>query len=192
MRRIRCVLIAIVLVTSVLPVCMAHAPAQAPTSTPAQGPADSAQADLPRYLELTPRVGTGAQPTNVGFRKLAEKGYKAIVNLRTADEGYDLAAEEKLIQQIGLRYFNVPVAGAEPKADQARIFLKVMEELKDEKVFVHCTAANRVGGLMMIQRVLQEGISIEKAEEEAKQIGLRTDILRKFARDYIENNKKPQ
>jgi len=44
---------------------------------------------------------------------------------------------------------------------------------------------NRVGGFMLIQRVLQEGMPIEKADEEAARIGLRSEKLRDFAREFI-------
>ncbi len=141
--------------------------------------------DLPRYFELTPRIGTGGQPTEAGFRSLAEKGYEVIVNLRTPNEGVDLAAEEKCVKDLGLRYYNIPVIGKEPRAEQAEAFLTLMEETKDQRVFVHCAAASRVGAFMLIQRVLKDGIPQEKAEEEARQIGLRSDILLKFARDFM-------
>jgi len=141
--------------------------------------------DIPRYLEVSPRIGTGGQPTDAGFRLLAEKGYKAVINLRTANEKVDLEAEKKLIESLGLRYYGIPVVGLDPREEQAQEFLKLMEELKGEKVFVHCAAANRVGGFMLIQRVLQEGMPIEKAEEEAARIGLRSEKLRDFAREFI-------
>jgi len=38
------------------------------------------------------------------LRLLAEKGYKAVINLRTANEGVDLAAEEKALTDLGLKY----------------------------------------------------------------------------------------
>ncbi len=38
---------------------------------------------------------------------------------------------------------------------------------------------------MLIQRVLQEGMPIEKADEEAARIGLRSEKLRDFAREFI-------
>ena len=151
----------------------------------AQEAARDQPVDLPRYLELTPRVGTGGQPTAAGFRVLADKGYKAVVNLRTDGEGVDLAAEEKAITELGLKYYNVPVSGKDPRDDQAEAFLKVMEGLKEERVFVHCATANRVGSLMLIQRVLQDGLALEKAEQEATQVGLRSENLLKFARDFI-------
>ncbi len=84
-----------------------------------------------------------------------------------------------------LRYYNIPVIGKEPRAEQAEAFLTLMEETKDQRVFVHCAAASRVGAFMLIQRVLKDGIRQEKAEEEARQIGLRSDTLLNFARDFI-------
>jgi protein tyrosine phosphatase (PTP) superfamily phosphohydrolase (DUF442 family) len=156
-----------------------------PVALWAQEAAKDQPVDLPKYLELTPRIGTGGQPTSAGFRLLAEKGYKAVINLRTANEKFDLAVEEKAIADLGLKYYNIPVVGKEPREEQATAFLKLMEDLRDERVFVHCAAANRVGGFMIIQRVLKDGIPLEKAEEEARQIGLRSENLLKFARDFI-------
>ena len=165
-----------------LPVCLFIA-----FTTAAQSPTAE---NLPKYREVDAKLGTGGQPTDAGLRELAKNGYKAIINLRTANEGVDLAAEEKLAKELGLRYVSIPVVTAVPKEEQADEFLKILAELKDEKTFVHCAAANRVGGFVMIQQVMQGGSSLEKAEEEAKQIGLRSENLRQFAKDYIAKKKK--
>lgn len=156
-----------------------------PMALRAQEAASDKPVDLPKYLELTPAIGTGGQPTSAGFRLLADKGYKAVINLRTANEGVDLAAEEKAITDLGLKYYNIPVVAKEPKDEQAAAFLKLMEDLKDDKVFVHCAAANRVGVFVLIRRALKDGIPLEKAEEEARRIGLRSEELLKFARSFI-------
>jgi hypothetical protein len=42
-----------------------------------------------------------------------------------------------------------------------------------------------VGAFMMIYRVVEQGWSETKAEEEAVRIGLHTEGLKKFAKDYI-------
>jgi protein tyrosine phosphatase (PTP) superfamily phosphohydrolase (DUF442 family) len=151
----------------------------------AQEAAKDKPLDLPGYLEVTSRIGTGGQPTGAGFRLLAEKEYRAVINLRTADEGVDLAAEAKTASDLGLKYYNIPVVGKDPHREQVEDFMKLMEDLKQEKVFVHCTTANRVGSFMLIYRVLRDGIAREQAEEEARRIGLRSEILLKFARDFI-------
>lgn len=154
-----------------------------------QAPAEE-QPPLPRYLELTPRVGTGAQPTEAGIRLLAEKGYKSIINIRTSEEMAKLPFEEKLAAELGIKYFNIPVFGREPKESQALAFLQLMEALKEEKVFVHCAAANRAGAFVMIQRALQDGVDPVTAEAEGVKIGMQSENLRQFAREMIKKHRQ--
>ena len=52
-------------------------------------------------------------------------------------------------------------------------------------MMIHCATANRVGAFMMILRVLDYGWSEQRALEEAVRIGLSSEGLKKFARDYI-------
>jgi len=146
-------------------------------------------AKVPRYLEVTSKLGTGGQPSEEGLREIAKNGYKAVINLRTSQEGVDLAAEEKLVRELGLKYFNIPVVSSDPKEEQAVEFLDFVEKLKDQRVFIHCASANRVGCFVMIQRVLKDGVPAGKAEEEANKIGLRSEVLRQFAKDFLEKHR---
>jgi hypothetical protein len=43
----------------------------------------------------------------------------------------------------------------------------------------------------MVRRVLRDGWSIEKAEDEAKKIGMHNPKLREFVLDYIRRHQKP-
>jgi uncharacterized protein (TIGR01244 family) len=142
--------------------------------------------DLPRYLEVTPSIGTGGQMTNAGIQQLAEKGYRAIINLRAAGEGVDLEAEQKLVEATGMEYYAVPISGKDPDPAQVEKFLDRMQSLGGKRVFVHCATANRVGSLMLIKRVLRDGLSVDEAIAEAIRIGLKSDVLKQFALDMIE------
>ncbi len=141
--------------------------------------------DLPAYLEVTSRIGTGGQPTAAGLRALAETDYQVVINLRTAGEAGELAEEAKTVTALGLRYYSLPVPGKAPQEQQAREFLKLMDTLKLDKVFIHCATANRVGSFMLMYRVLRDGITQKEAEEEARRIGLRSEVLLDFARGII-------
>lgn len=145
---------------------------------------------LPNFVELTPGIGTGGQPTEEGLKQLAEKGYKIIVNLRSSSEQFDLAGEEKSALQLGLRYYMIPLVAKEPTEAQAMAFVTLMSALKQDKVFVHCTGGGRVGSLMMIYFALEEGMPQEKAEEEARKMGLRSPDLLEFARKVVSAHKK--
>jgi protein tyrosine phosphatase (PTP) superfamily phosphohydrolase (DUF442 family) len=145
--------------------------------------------DLPDYREVASNVGTGGQPTEAGMRLLARKGYRAVVNLRYADEKGSLPSEEVLARELGMKYFNIPV-GKTPEERQAREFLELMGGMEYEKVFVHCATANRVGSFMLIERVIHHDWTIERAAEEAARIGLRSETLRNFAMEFVKKYRK--
>ncbi len=151
---------------------------------------DTAKPALVNYFELSPRLGTGGQPTEDGLRQIAAKGYKSIINIRSVGEQFDFAGEEKQALQLGLRYYTIPFMAKEPSEEQALAFDVLMAALKDSKVFVHCASGNRVGGLMMIYLALVEGMPPDKAEQEARKIGLRGTDLVDFAKRVIADQKK--
>jgi uncharacterized protein (TIGR01244 family) len=151
---------------------------------------DVAKPAIVNYVEFSPGIGTGGQPTEEGLKELAAKGYKSIINIRSASEQFDVAGEERLALQLGMRYYMIPFAAKETSEEQALAFNALMSALKDTKVFVHCGSGNRVGSLMMIHLVLDEGMPGDKAEQEAKKIGLRSAELLDFAKRVIASHKK--
>lgn len=145
------------------------------------------KADVPRLLCLSDSIATAGQPKEQAFDKLAANGFRSVLNLRTASEGVDLDKERALVEKAGMRYVNIPVST--PRAEQADEFIRAVKDKANHPMLIHCGSANRVGGFMMIYRVVEQGWSEEKAEEEAVKIGLRSEELKKFAREYIAQQK---
>ena len=148
-----------------------------------------AQQDNPpirNFMRVNEEFCTGAQPRMEHLARLKEDGIKAIINLRTPGE-HRAAEEEAMAKELGLRYFNIPVVFADPKEEQVTEFLKITDDKENRPAFIHCAGAVRVGAFWMIRRVLRDGWTIERAEEEARKIGLReSPHLNEFARKYIE------
>ena len=115
---------------------------------------------------------TGGQPRIEALEKLKAEGVKSIINLRQPSE-HRAADEEAKAKELGIKYYNIPVVYRDPKDEQATEFLKLTDDPANRPVFIHCTAAIRVGAFWMIRRVLRDGWTVEAAEEEAKKIGLR-------------------
>jgi len=134
-------------------------------------------------------VCTGGQPTLEDLEKLQAEGVKTIVNLRQPGE-HAAAEEVAKAKELGLRYFNIPVNGRAPKDEQVEAFLKITNDTSNRPLFIHCASANRVAAFWLIHRVLVNGWTVEKAEEEATRIGLRTPVMREFALDYLERHQK--
>jgi len=147
------------------------------------------QPSIRNFLRIDEQFCTGGQPKIEHLEMLKKSGIRAIINLRLPSE-HRAEEERATAEQLGLKYINIPVAFADPKEEQATEFLKVTDDPENRPAFIHCTAAIRVGAFWMIRRVLRDGWSFEKAEDEAKRIGLReSPHLIEFARNYIAKHK---
>jgi outer membrane protein assembly factor BamB len=146
--------------------------------------------EIRNFLRVNKDFCTGGQPRLEHLEKLKADGVKAIINLRQPSE-HRAAEEEAKAKELGLRYFNIPVAFGNPNEEQVAEFLKITDNPENRPAFIHCTAAIRVGAFWMIRRVLRDGWKIEDAEAEATKIGLReSPHWNEFARKYIETHRK--
>lgn len=142
------------------------------------------------FLRINDQFCTGGQPRMEHLDQLKKEGVKAIINLRTPGE-HRADEEEAKAKELGLRYFNIPVVFRDPKPEQVDEFLKLTDDPANRPAFIHCTAAIRVGAFWMARRVVRDGWTIEKAEEEARQVGLReSPHLNEFVRKYVAEHKK--
>ena len=143
------------------------------------------QSAILNFMRVNDQFCTGGQPKLEALEKLKSEGVKSIINLRTPGE-HRAAEEEARAKELGLKYFNIPVVYRDPKDEQVTEFLKITDDPANRPVFIHCTAAIRVGAFWMIRRVLRDGWTFEAAEEEARKIGLReAPHLTEFAKNYI-------
>lgn len=153
----------------------------------------TAQQEIPpirNFVRMNNEFCTGAQPRLEHLEILKADGVKAIINLRPPSE-HRAAEEEAEAKKLRLRYFNIPFVFGDPKEEQATEFLKITDDPENRPAFIHCAAGIRVGALWMIRRVLRDGWTVEKAEQEAEKIGLReSPHLNEFARKYIEKHLK--
>lgn len=143
------------------------------------------KAEVPRILCLDDNFATGAQPAATAYSKAAASGFRSVLSLRTASEGVDHARERAQVEAAKLRYYNIPVESAHPRREQADEFLRLLKDAGNHPMLITCASANRVGAFMMIFRVTEQGWSEAQALAEAGKIGLRSDNLREFARQYI-------
>jgi uncharacterized protein (TIGR01244 family) len=144
------------------------------------------------FVRMSDEFCTGAQPRIEHLEKLKAEGVKAIINLRPPSE-HRAAEEEAEAKRLGLRYFNIPFVFGEPKEEQATEFLKITDDPQNRPAFIHCAAGIRAGAFWMIRRVLRDGWTVERAEQEAEKIGLReSPHLNEFARKYIEKHRKAE
>ena len=150
------------------------------------------QTELPpirNFLQVNPDFCTGGQPRLEHFAKLKADGVKAVLNLRTPGE-HRADEEQQAVEKAGLKYFNIPVVYTNPTDAQVDEFLKITDDPANRPMFIHCTAAIRVGAFWMIRRSMRDGLSADDALEDARKVGLtNAPHLETFARTYIATHK---
>jgi uncharacterized protein (TIGR01244 family) len=159
-----------------------------------QAPAASAAAqELPpirNFLQVTPQFCTGGQPRIEHFEKLKADGVKAVLNLRQPTE-HRAEEEQATVEKLGMKYFNIPVVYATPTDAQVDEFLRLTDDQENRPMFIHCTAAIRVGAFWAIRRVMRDGMTIDAALEDGKKVGLiNAPHLEEFARQYVASHRR--
>ena len=121
------------------------------------------------------------QPTADDFATLKERGVALVVTLREGDEA---PWEKSAAESAGLELVEVPFRAPDTLTDQ--VFDRVRNLLATDKpTLLHCGSANRVGAVWMAHRVLDQGVELEVAVAEAKQVGLRNPGYEQRALHYI-------
>lgn len=137
------------------------------------------------------KIYFGGQPAAEDLKTLAERGFKTVINLRTAEEmaqlGFDEAA---VVQENGMTYVNVPMRGDIPDEVSLQRIFKALDGAADGRVFMHCGSSNRVGAVWALYRAKQAGLSGAEAIEEGKKAGLRAPTLEEQVKAFIESKMK--
>jgi uncharacterized protein (TIGR01244 family) len=156
------------------------------------GAVAQAPASLPirNFLQVNPEFCTGGQPRPEHFTALKANGVKAVLNLRTESE-HRADEERAAVKAAGLAYFNIPVVYTDPKPEQVDEFLRITDNPANRPMFIHCTAAIRVGAFWLIRRVVRDNWTWDAAIEEARKVGLtQSPHLEEFARHYIATRRR--
>ena len=137
-------------------------------------------------------VDTG-QPTRDELDRLAQEGFKTVVNLRTAGEQnqpLSPEAEGEVARKAGLDYLHIPVASTDPRPEQVDQFSKKLSELPGP-VLVHCASGKRSGAFAILQLANQEGLSGEEALVKARQLGFdwKSPELESFVTRYLDQRR---
>lgn len=123
---------------------------------------------VPNFGEVTPNLFRGGQPGADGFKTLKEMGVGIVVDMR----GGSNAQEKAAVTKLGMEYVSIPWHCTFPSDEPMARFLKLMDENRDKKVFVHCRlGADRTGMAIAAYRMASEGWSADEALNEMAKFG---------------------
>jgi tyrosine-protein phosphatase SIW14 len=148
--------------------------------------AHSQNDNLPNFQKVDDHVYRGAQPTDSGFKDLAQLGIKTIVDLRDIGE-HSQANEEKMVTGIGMRYVSIPMHGlSTPKGDKVAAVQALFNDTTSGPVFVHCKrGADRTGMVVAVYRISHDQWDNKRALTEAKSYGM--SFFERAIQSYVMN-----
>jgi uncharacterized protein (TIGR01244 family) len=140
-------------------------------------------------VETTVACAGAVTPAAVaGIKRM---GFGSIINLRLATEpGADIDAEAAAAKTAGINFVHLPLSGSAPDPAVADRFLKTIAEPGNQPAFIHCASGNRAAAMWLIKRVLIDKWDIDRALEEALELGSISPVMKAFALDYIQAHKK--
>lgn len=148
----------------------APAVAQGAPAAPAAPVLPAGLADVPGIRQAKPGLYSAAQPLPEHWDGVAAAGVTTVINLRPDAElaGRDERGE---VAQAGMRYVQLPMAGAEGiTAENADALMQALQQA-DGPVLVHCASGNRVGALLAIGAA-RAGLPLEEAIAYGRSAGM--------------------
>lgn len=109
-----------------------------------------------RYHEVDAKLGTAGRLLAGAPELLRAAGYEVVIDLRTPEETGQ-PEERALIEAAGMRYLSTPVKGSPAREDFAAFSAALAAE-RGRKVLVHCSSNKRASVLVMVHRVVREGL----------------------------------
>jgi protein tyrosine/serine phosphatase len=123
-------------------------------------------AGLPNFAKVSDVLFRGAQPTAEGMRALKAMGVKTVVSLRMAHSDRDMLAGTEL------QYLRISAKAWHPEDEDVARVLKIIEDPKNQPVFVHCQhGADRTGTMVAAYRMVEQGWTKEEAAAELPNFG---------------------
>jgi uncharacterized protein (TIGR01244 family) len=143
------------------------------------------------FAEVESTVACAGAATAASMAEVKKMGYKAVFNLRLANEqGADIDGEATAAKAAGINFIHLPFNGAMPDPTVVDNFLKAITQPGNQPAFIHCASGNRAATVWFIKRVIVDKWDNDRAMAEAAQLGNISAPMKTFAMDYIQAHKK--
>ena len=116
------------------------------------------------YVQATPNLATSGAVPAEEFPRIADAGYRAVVNLLPEQSQYALQEEATIVTALGMAYVHIPVVFESPTVENFDQFRDAMKAHAGAPVWVHCAANMRVSVFVALYGQLELGWSTDRAK----------------------------
>lgn len=115
------------------------------------------------FVQLTEQIGTAGQPEAAQFELIAKAGFDTVINIAMPDHPDSIDHEGKLVTELGMNYYHLPVPFQSPQSAHVRHFCELLRILQAQRLFVHCIMNYRVSAFMYLYLTLYRGQDPQQA-----------------------------
>jgi len=106
--------------------------------------------EILNYIKINELISTSGQPSAEQFKQIAQNDFEVVINLALHDASNAIENEDKIVTDLKMAYFHIPVDFDNPKPSDVKLFLNTLQALGANKVWVHCALNYRVSAFMYI------------------------------------------
>lgn len=131
------------------------------------------------------KLSTAGQPTEIELNLLADEGFEVVINIRPESEMLDVLDEKKIVENLGLKYFQLPVTLDTLNSEILSKFFELIEQQKERKIFLHCRKNVRVSIILSLYQIIKLGWEKDEALNELTEMVEVTPMLEDFINEHI-------
>ena len=137
--------------------------------------------DIYNYLEIENLFPTSGQPDENQLKLIAQAGYTTVINLApTSVLENSIIEEQHILRDLGINYIHQPVDFKNPTEKNFNRFVESLEQLGDQKVWVHCAANMRVSAFTYRYRTEILNHSSDAARKDLEKIWQPFGVWKRF------------
>jgi protein tyrosine phosphatase (PTP) superfamily phosphohydrolase (DUF442 family) len=143
------------------------------------------------YVQNSPRISSAGMPARRQFAAIADAGFDVVVNLAPSQALGAHQDEQTLVEQRGMRYFNIPVNFDSPRREDFERFARILRDNGGKRTLVHCQLNLRASTFVFLYRVVELGEDPDRAFDDVERVWLPSAQWREFIREILAASGKP-
>ncbi len=111
--------------------------------------------NVENFFKIDDKIYTSGLPNINDFECIAKKNFKIVISLTMPTDSKVIKNEEQILTKLNITYIHIPVNFYKPKIEDFKIFLKIINIFKDEKLWIHCTKNYRVTTFIYLYKLIE-------------------------------------
>ena len=101
------------------------------------------------YIKINENIHTSPQPSVKDLENIS-KSFDIVINLALSTAPNALENEDKIVSSFDMTYIHIPVSFENPKIKDLNLFINILKNNQDKKIWVHCSKNYRVSAFMYV------------------------------------------